>query len=182
MDAPGWALGDYLNRPLRELFDDVASGDSVPAAGSAVAALGALAAGLTAKVARRSSSRLPNAAELAQRADELRAGLEPLVTADAAGYADAMAAPEGRAAAMAAVSAGTASIAESAAEIAQLAAHLALDGNQNLRWDATAAVRIAAVAAEVAAELTAANVGEDDPFPRACSAAILARTAADRFK
>ena len=182
MDDPGWASGDYLDRPLRELFEDVASRESVPAAGSALAVLGALAAGLTAKVARRSSSRLPNAADLAQRADELREGLEPLVTADAAGYAGAMAAPEGRAAAMAAVSAGTAFIAESAAEIAQLAADLAVDGNQNLRWDAMAAARIAAIAAEVAAELTAANVGEDDPFPRAHSAAILARTATDRLE
>ncbi|MDJ0313508.1 cyclodeaminase/cyclohydrolase family protein [Arthrobacter sp. H35-D1] len=182
MEATGWASGDYLDRPLRELFEDVASGDSVPAAGSAVAVLGALAAGLTAKVARRSSSGLPSVADLAQRADELREGLEPLVTADAAGYVEALAAPGDRAAAMAAVSAGTAFMAESAAEIAQIAAVLAADGNQNLRWDATAAARIAVVAAEVAAELTAANVGEDDPFPRAHSAAILARTAADRLK
>lgn len=182
MGATGWASGDYLNRPLHELLEDVAGKDSVPAAGSAVAVLGALAAGLTAKVARRSSSRLSNSVGTAQRADELRKGLEPLVTADAAGYADAMAAPEGRAAAMAAVSAGTAFMAESAAEIAQIAADLAVDGNQNLRWDAMAATRIAAIAAEVAAELTAANVGADDPFPRAHSAAILARTAADRFK
>ncbi len=182
MGATGWAAGDYLNRPLHELLEDVAGRDSVPAAGSAVAVLGALAAGLTAKVARRSSSGLPNAVDVAQRADELREGLEPLVTADAAGYAEAMAAPGGRAAAMAAASAGTAFMAEAAAEIAQIAVVLAMDGNPNLRWDAMAAARIAATAAEVAAELTAANVGEGDPFPRARSAALLARTAAEHLE
>lgn len=182
MGARGWAAGDYLNRPLHELLEDVAGGGSVPAAGSAVALLGALSAGLTAKVARRSTSRLPNADEFAQRADQLREGLEPLVTADAASYAEAMAAPEGRAAAMTVASAGMVLVAESAVEIAQIAVLLAVDGNPQLRWDAMAAARIAATAAEVAAELTAANVGEKDPFPRARSAALLARTAADRSK
>ncbi|MGH3425722.1 MAG: cyclodeaminase/cyclohydrolase family protein, partial [Nocardioidaceae bacterium] len=58
MGGEGWATGDYLDRPLRDLLGDVSGADPVPAAGSLAAATGALAAGLVAKVARRSVSRL----------------------------------------------------------------------------------------------------------------------------
>src|SRR5665647_125074 len=92
MGGSGWAAGDYLDRPLRELLEDVADADPVPAAGSVVAVLGALAAGLAAKVARRSTSQVPDTESIAERADWLRGRLEPLITADAASYTEALAA------------------------------------------------------------------------------------------
>jgi formiminotetrahydrofolate cyclodeaminase len=182
MVASGWAAGDYLDRPLRELLEDVAGADPVPAAGSLVAAVGALAAGLTAKVARRSTAQRSDAAAIAERADLLRGQLEPLITGDAAGYAhtlDALGDGADRAGAMRAASAGPVLVSEVAAEVAEIAAGLAVDCNPHLRVDAAAVARLAASVAEVGAELTQANVGESDLFLRARSAAAQARTAAD---
>lgn len=152
--------GDYLDRPLRALFDDVAGAESVPAAGSVIAALGALSAGLTAKVAHRSAAQLHDSEEIARRAHELRAKLEPIITADAVGYAAALAKRGlARADAMQSLSSELGVIVETAAEIAELASALAIEGNQNLRYDAEAAARIAATVAEVGASLIGANVG-----------------------
>lgn len=134
--------GDYLDLPLRALLDDVAGKDSVPAAGSVIAVLGSLAAGLAAKVAHRSTSRLPDAEEIAQRADALRSKFEPIITADAIGYAAALAMRgDDRAAAMHSLSAELALMAETAAETAELASALVDDGNPNLRFDSESAVR-----------------------------------------
>lgn len=182
MGGSGWASGDYLDRPLRELLDDVAGADPVPAAGSLVAVLGALAAGLAAKVARRSTSQRPDAEAIADRADRLREQLEPIITGDAASYAEALAAGSNRsdrAAAMLESTSGLAVVTESAAEIAEIAATLAANCNPNLRADAAAVARIAASVAEVGTALTAANVGESSPLQRARAAAARARTAAN---
>lgn len=178
----GWAVGDYLDRPLRELIDDVAGTDPVPAAGSLVAVLGALAAGLTAKVARRSAAQRPDSDAIAERADRLREQLEPLITGDAAAYAQTLeTVSDGadRMEAMRAASAGPVQVAEAAADIAEIASDLAADCNPNLRVDAAAAAWLAASIAEVAADLTAANVGESAPFQRAHAAVARARAAAD---
>jgi hypothetical protein len=59
-----------------------------------------------------------------------------------------------------------------AAEVARLAAAVTADGNQRLRGDATAAVLMASVAAEIAAVLVRENVGADDS--RAAQAAARA--------
>lgn len=171
---------DYLDRPLRSLFDNVAGKDSVPAAGSVTAVLGALAAGLAAKVAHRSASRLADAEQIAQRADELRRTFEPLITADALGYAAALATRgDDRVAAMHSLSFDLVLMAEAAAEIAEMASALVIDGNPNLRYDSEAAVRIAVTVAEICAELIGANVGETELSRRAHSAADRARAAAD---
>ncbi|MEO7350165.1 MAG: cyclodeaminase/cyclohydrolase family protein [Terrimesophilobacter sp.] len=163
---------DYLDRPLRALFDDVAGTDSVPAAGSVIATLGALSAGLAAKVAHRSHSRLPDAEEIAGRLDALRLTFEPLITADALGYAAALAVRgDDRAAAMHALSFDLVLIAEAAATVAELASTLALTGNPNLRYDAEASVRIAVTVTQIAAELIGANVVETELSRRANSAA-----------
>lgn len=170
---------DYLDRPLRVLFDDVAGTDSVPAAGSVIATLGALDAGLAAKVAHRSHSRLPKAEEIAKRADELRIKFEPLITVDAIGYAAAIAVRgDEQAAAMHSLSFDLVLMAEAAAEVAELASALALHGNPNLRYDADSSVRIAVTVTEIAAELIGANVGETELSRRAHGAADVARAAA----
>lgn len=170
---------DYLDLPLRTLLDSVASKDSVPAAGSVIATLGVLAAGLTAKVAHRSAAQLPDAEELARQADALRRKLEPLITADATGYAAALTKRGSeRAAALQSLTSELVLAVETAAEIAELASRLVADGNQNLRYDADAAVRIAVAVAEIGAELIGANVGASDHSARAQSAVGRARTAA----
>ncbi|MEO6942650.1 MAG: cyclodeaminase/cyclohydrolase family protein [Terrimesophilobacter sp.] len=172
------ADGDYLNLPLRALIDDVAGKGSVPAAGSVIAILGSLAAGLAAKVAHRSTTQLPDAEKIAERADELRMNFEPLITADAIGYAAALAARgDDRAAVMHSLSSEIALMAEAAAEVAELASVLLLDGNPNLRFDSAAAVRISVAVAEIGAELIGANVGESELSGRARAAASRARAA-----
>mgnify|MGYP001313377833 CR=1 FL=1 len=171
--------GEFLDRPLRDLFGSVAGSESVPAAGSVIATLGVLAAGLAAKVAHRSAAQLSGSEEIARRADELRRVLEPFITADALGYAEALAKRgDDRAAAMLALSSDLAFLAETAAEIAELAAYLAARGNQNLRYDADAATRIAVTVAEIGAVLVTANVGDSELSVRAHSAAGRARVAA----
>lgn len=180
MGGSGWAAGDYLDRPLRELLEDVAGTDPVPAAGSVMAVLGALAAGLAAKVARRSTSQRPDAEKIAERADRLRHQLEPIITGDAAGYAEALGSNQAdRGAAILAASSGPVLVAEIAAEIAEIASGLAANCNPNLRVDAAAVAWLAASVAEVGADLTAANVGESESLRAARSAATLARAAAD---
>lgn len=170
---------DYLDRPLRSLFDNVAGTDSVPAAGSVIATLGALCAGLAAKVAHRSHSRLPDAEEIAKRLDGLRLKFEPLITADAIGYAAALATRgEERDAAMHSLSFDLVLMAEAAVEVAELASALAVNGNPNLRYDAHAAVAIAVTVTEIGAALIGANVGASDLSARAQSAVGRARTAA----
>ena len=178
----GWRGGDYLDRPLRELLDDVAGGDPLPAAGSLIAVVGALAAGLAATVARRSGAQVADASAIAERLDQLRLLLEPLITADAADYAAAMAQSDrpARDAALLAAAAGPVVVAEALAEVAELATALAASGNQNLRYDAAAAAQLAATAAEVGAQLTEANVGRAEPYQRASAAAAKARAAARR--
>jgi formiminotetrahydrofolate cyclodeaminase len=181
----GWAAGDYLDRPLRELLEDVAGTDPVPAAGSLVAVLGALAAGLAAKVARRSTAQRPDAEEIAERADRLRQQLEPIITGDAASYAEALRAGGNQAdrrAAMLEASSGPVVVAETAADIAEIASALEADCNPNLRVDAAAVAWIAASVAEVSADLAAANVGDSEPLRRARAAAARARAAADSAK
>lgn len=174
-------IDDYLERSLRTLFDSVAGADSVPAAGSVIATLGVLAAGLAAKVAHRSASQLSNSEEIAGRADELRKKLEPLITADAVGYAAALALRgHERDAALKSLTSGLVLMVETAAEIAELASALVSDGNQNLRYDGDAAVRIAVTVAEVGAELIGANVGESELSTRALSAVNRAREACRR--
>lgn len=169
---------DYLDRPLFEILDSVAGRDSVPAAGSVIAILGSLAAGLAAKVAHRSAVQLSDSEEIARRADELRKRLEPLITADAVGYAAALAARGDRSVAMQSLSSELVFMIETAAEIAKLASTLVINGNPNLRHDAAAAVRIAATVAEIGAELVAANVGDSELSRRAHAAVTLAHTAA----
>ncbi len=172
---------DYLDRPLRALFDSVASKESVPAAGSVIASLGALAAGLAAKVAHRSTSGLPDAEEIAQRADGLRRKFEPIITADAVGYTAALAKRgDDRAAALHSLSDELVLMVEAAAEVAELASGLVIHGNQNLRYDADASMRIAVTVAEIGADLIGANVGVSELSLRVLSAVDRARAAASQ--
>ena len=171
-------ISDFLDRPLRDFIDNVASKESVPSAGPVIAALGALSAGLTAKVAHRSSAQLTDAEHIATRADVLRSKCEPIITTDALGYAAALSKRgDERVSALESLSRELVLLTETAAEIAELATVLVNDGNQNLRFDADAAVRIAVTVAEIGAELVRANVGDSDLSKRARYAASQARAA-----
>jgi formiminotetrahydrofolate cyclodeaminase len=175
------SVDDYLDLPLRALLNDVASEESVPAAGSVIAVLGALAAGLAAKTARRSRSLLPDAEAIASRADDLRASFEPRITGDAIGYRAALAVRgDDRVAAVLPLSAHLTLLVEAAAEIAQLASHLAADGNPNLQYDAESAARIAVTVAEVGSKLIGANGGASELSARAERAVAEVRSAARR--
>lgn len=158
--AQGWEAGEYLQRPLQEFVADVAGKDPAPAAGSITAATVALAGALTAKVARRSTSQLSDAGTLADRADALCDRVTALITADAASYAEVLAAQRsgnGLDEAMAEAVRIPVEIAGVAADIAEAAATLAENGNPNLRYDALAAVDLACQGAAVAASLVKAN-------------------------
>ncbi len=154
MTSAGWEHGDYLDRPLRDLFDDIAR-DSVPAAGSAAATTAALASALVVKVAGRSGSRHGDADRLATLAEKYTSRLLPHITGDAAGYAAAMSmgSPDG----IAHASAAPRDIAETGTAVAELASELAVNANPNLAADAVAAERLATAAADIAASLVAAN-------------------------
>ncbi|WGW13660.1 cyclodeaminase/cyclohydrolase family protein [Saxibacter everestensis] len=185
----GWQAGDYLDRPLRELLDDVGGTAPVPAAGSICAVTGALAAALVAKVAGKSSPRMVEAESLAARATELAAELAPLAQADAESYTrfvqerrDRSSGNDGAddnawrseqpqdhdAAADHAALDVPIAVAQAGAELAGMAETLARHGNPNLRFDAAGAARLAASAARVSAWLAATNSRD----------AVAARTAA----
>lgn len=177
--AAGWTKGDYRDRPLKDLLADVRGSDPVPAAGSVTAVTVALAAGLTAKVARRST--LVEAEELAVQADAVGDRMAALATADAAGYAEVLAARRSGtrlAEALAEATVIPSVIASAAAEIAGLAAQLVTRGNPNLRFDAIAAADLAANAAAVAASLATADASETPEAARAVAAASRAEAIA----
>lgn len=157
---------DYLEWPLGRFLDEMASGEPTPGGGAAAAVAVALGASLTAMAARFSSKRMPDADEVAEQADALRARVAPLAQADAAAYTQVLAAygaprEPGRAAlihaALAKATAVPQAVAEVGGEVARLADRLAREGNPNLRGDALAAGLLAQAGAEVAAHLVAIN-------------------------
>jgi Formiminotransferase-cyclodeaminase len=88
---------DYLGLPLGRFLELVASEDPTPAGGSVAAVAVALAASLCAMAARLSKNQLPDAPEVARRADHLRDETASLARADAAAYAGVLATGRGRA-------------------------------------------------------------------------------------
>lgn len=150
-------------------FGGLVAGTEPAPGGGAVAAVSAgLAAGLVAMAARFSTAQLPDHAQRAGRADELRITLLELADTDAAAYREVLAAyrlpgtdPD-RARAVTDALRWAADvplrIAEIAAEIAEAAADLAALGNRNLRGDARTAALHAEAAASSAADLVAINV------------------------
>jgi methenyltetrahydrofolate cyclohydrolase len=180
---------DYLDLPLGEFLDRVASDSPAPGGGSVAAVAVALAAGLAGMAARLSTGQLSDAPELADRADASRRRVAPLARADAESYGPVLDAsrepdPETRVARLRDALSGAAdvplAVAMAGSEVVGIAARLAEEGNPNLRGDALAAVLLAgagvrAASALVGINLSTANV-DDDRLRKANS--LVATTAA----
>jgi methenyltetrahydrofolate cyclohydrolase len=181
--SPENTTSEYLDLPLNEFLELVASSGPAPGGGSVAAVAVALAAGLAGMAARLSTDQLADASELADRADASRRRVAPLARADSEAYGrvlDAYRLPrqpdsETRMKHLREALSGAAdvplAIAEAGSEVADIAARLVEEGNPNLRGDATAAVFLAEAgvrAATVLVEinLSSANV-EDDRSGRA---------------
>ena len=181
--SPETTTSEYLDLPLREFLDLVASTNPAPGGGSVAAIAVALAAGLSGMAARLSAGQLADADGLADRADAARQRVAPLAGADAESYGRVLDAyhlprepdPETRTERIRDALSGAAdvplAIAEVGNEVAGIAARLVEEGNPNLEGDAMTAVLLAEVGVRAAAalaeiNLSAANV-EDDRLGRA---------------
>jgi formiminotetrahydrofolate cyclodeaminase len=178
--SPENATSEYLDLPLREFLDLLASDAPAPGGGSVAAVAVALAAGLSGMAARLSAGQLADAGGLADRADAARQRVAPLAEADAESYGrvleayrepDSEARRERVSDALSGATDVPMAVAEVGNEVAGIAARLVEEGNPNLEGDAIAAVllaeagvRAAAVLAEI--NLSSANV-EDDRLGRA---------------
>ena len=156
-----------LDQPVGQFLDQVAARSPAPGGGGAAALTGALAAGLAAMAARFSAAQLPDAADLAARADQLRHRAAELVDEDAQAYLrvlDALALPRdaaGRAQVREALQVAATKpqeMTQIAAQVAELAARLAVAGNPNLRGDSVTAALLAESSARSAACLVDINV------------------------
>ena len=159
----------YLEEPLAEFLNAVASAEPAPGGGAVAAVAVALAAGLSAMSARLSAEHLDDASVLAERAERLRQRAAPLAQEDARAYGRVLAAyripdggdPEARWKVIRTALAGAADvpldIAWAGAEVAEIAARLAREGNPNLRGDAVAAALLAEAGARAAAVLVEIN-------------------------
>ncbi len=174
---------NYLEQPLADFLDSVASDEPAPG-GAAVAAVAvALAAGLCSMAAHLSAGHLADAAELAERAEHLRERVAPLAQEDATAYGHVLVAyraPRDRdlverqqriRTALSGAADVPLAIAETGAMVAEVAARLVQEGNTNLRGDAVAAALLAEAGVHAASVLVEINMraGEiaDDRLERA---------------
>jgi formiminotetrahydrofolate cyclodeaminase len=170
----------YLDLPLGEFLDRVASDRPAPGGGSVAAVAVALAAGLAGMAARLSTSQLADALELANQADASRLRAAPLAWADAESYGRVLDAyrepdPETRKARVRDALSGAAdvplAVAETGNEVAGLAARLVEEGNPNLEGDAITAVLLSEAGVRAAARLVGINLStadiDDDRLGRA---------------
>ena len=171
---------DYLDLPLGEFLDRVASDRPAPGGGSVAAIAVALAAGLAGMAARLSTSQLADAPELANQADASRLRAAPLTRADAESYGrvlDAYRKPdsETRTARVRDALSGAAdvplAVAETGSEVADIASRLVEEGNPNLEGDAITAVLLSEAGVRAAARLVGINLStadiDDDRLGRA---------------
>jgi formiminotetrahydrofolate cyclodeaminase len=186
-------VSSFLDEPVRGFLDQLAARTPTPGGGGAAAVTGAMAAGLVAMAARFSATRLPDAGELADQADELRRRLAQLAEKDAQAYAavlealrlprDASEREVQRQEALLGAALVPLEIAGIGARVALMAARLAETGNPNLRGDAVTGAVLAAASARSAASLVDINVelGGLDPglSQRAAQAAADADDAGD---
>jgi methenyltetrahydrofolate cyclohydrolase len=182
LPTPENTAPDYLDLPLGEFLDRVASDSPAPGGGSVAAIAVALAAGLAGMAASLSSAQLADAPELAGRADAARLGVAPLARADAESYGRVLEAyrepdPETRTARVRDALSGAAdvplAVAEAGNEVVDIASRLAEEGNPNLEGDALAAVLLAGAGVSAAAKLVGINLStadvDDDRLRRASS-------------
>jgi len=171
---------DYLDLPLGEFLDRVASDSPAPGGGSVAAVAVALAAGLAGMAARLSSAQLADAPGLVGRADAARLRVAPLARADAESYGRVLEAyrepdPEARTArvrdALSRAADVPLAVAEAGNEVVGIASRLAEEGNPNLKGDALASVLLAGAGVRAAANLVQINLStanvDDDRLKRA---------------
>ena len=173
---------------LDPFLDELEAPAPSPCGGSAAAAAAAMAASLVTMVAR-GSSRWADGADVALRAQALRARLTTLGDDDAVAFEQVLAAmgnrsgtPEQRDLAV-----GTAllhaaevplRIAEAAADVAGVAAVAAAEGSPKMRSDATAAAMLAEAATRAAAQLVEINLAVVPGNRLSAQAELLAAAAA----
>jgi methenyltetrahydrofolate cyclohydrolase len=172
---------DYLDLPLREFLELVASGSPAPGGGSVAAVAVALAAGLAGMAARLSTGQLTDAAMLADHADASRRRVAPLARADAESYGrvlDALRLPRDSETrterikdALSRAADVPLAVAEAGGEVAGIAARLVEEGNPNLEGDAIAALLLAEAGVRAATVLVEINLSsanmEDSRLGRA---------------
>jgi methenyltetrahydrofolate cyclohydrolase len=179
--SPENTASEYLDLPLGEFLERVASEEPAPGGGSVSAVAVALAAGLAGMAARLSTGQMDEAQELAGRADASRRRAAPLARADAESYGRVLDAlrsqgdPETRGERIRAALSGAAdvplAVAEVGSEVAGIAARLVEEGNPNLEGDAMTAVLLADAGVRASAALAGINLSaakvEDDRLERA---------------
>ena len=176
--SPENTTSEYLDLPLGEFLDLVASGNPAPGGGSVAAVAVALAAGLSGMAARLSAGQL--AEGLAERADAARLRVATLARIDAESYGrvlDAYREPDSetrRERVSDALSGATdvpLAVAEVGYEVAGIAARLVEEGNTNLVGDAITAVLLAEAGVRAAVTLAEINLSaanlDDDRLGRA---------------
>ena len=178
--SPENTTSEYLDLPLGEFLDLVASGNPAPGGGSVAAVAVALAAVLSGMAARLSAGQLADADGLAERADAARQRVAPLARIDAESYGrvlDAHREPDSetrRERVSDALSGATdvpLAVAEVGNEVAGIAARLVEEGNTNLVGDAITAVLLAEAGVRAAVTLAEINLSaanlDDDRLGRA---------------
>ena len=181
--SPENPTSEYLDLPLNEFLELVASGTPAPSGGSVAAVAVALAAGLAGMAARLSTDQLIDASGLADRADASRRRVATLARTDAEAYGhvlDALRLPrepdsEARTERIKDALSGAAdvplAVAEAGSEVAGIAARLVEEGNPSLKGDAIAAVLLAEAGVRAATVLVEINLSsanmEDDRLGRA---------------
>ena len=185
-------MTSFLDQPVGQFLDQVAARSPAPGGGGATAMTAALAAGLVAMAARFSAAQLPDAEDLAARADQLRCRAAELVAEDAQAYGrvlDAFALPRDAEGvrdrlvreALERAAAVPHEMTEIAAQVAAMAARVAGAGNPNLRGDSVSAAILAAASARSAACLVDINValgGLGGDLPARAAQAVAAADAA----
>lgn len=158
-----------VDRPLRDLLDELDADGRTPGGASVAALVTAVAAGLLAKIARAGTD-WPEAPGAAAQAASLRDRAIPLAHAAAERYEAALRArddtseppSERRDFALGLLFAKAAEppleIARTAADVAHLSVAVARNGDPKFLADAVAAGLVAAAAAAAAAELVAVNL------------------------
>lgn len=167
------AAPDYMEAPLGEFLDMVASREPAPGGGASAAVVVAIAAALSGMAARFSTEHLADADGLAGRADGLRGEVALLARADAAAYGRVLDAyratrddEEARRhtirEALSEAADVPLSIAEIGTEVGGISALLAEDGNPNLRGDAVTAAALAGAGVSAATKLVEINISSGD--------------------
>jgi formiminotetrahydrofolate cyclodeaminase len=164
------ATNAYLEQPLKEFLDEIASSEVAPGGGSVAAVAVAMAAGLVTMAARLSRTHWREAAGAAAQAETLRHRVTPLVELNVEAYLEAVSilrdrddsAPQerddeiGRALDRAAEV--PLEIGRAAADVSALAALVAEQGEPSLRADVAAAALLSQAAARTAAALVEVNL------------------------